>query len=269
MNEQSLLPIEWDKWLNHNLSRGCKILELTEILYKHGFTREQTRASIRYPNSTKPEQAIQDDIVDFSISQDEVEFNNQPFRAQATQYPDDRLELFEVNSFLSYEECLSLIKLAKSSHQPSTTTTGEIGFRTSHTCHLNSVSNQLVQNLDQKICDFMGIPAVQSEPIQAQIYYPGAQFKAHTDYFNRDSDIERSIGWQRSWTFMLVLQASDLGGATYFEHLDTRFKPSAGDSLIWNNLDSFGQPNTWTLHEGEKVIQGCKIILTKWFKAQL
>jgi prolyl 4-hydroxylase len=37
-------------------------------------------------------------------------------------------------------------------------------------------------------------------------------------------------------------------------------------ALLWNNLNADGSPNPHTMHCGEPVTQGHKIIITKWFR---
>ena len=54
------------------------------------------------------------------------------------------------------------------------------------------------------------------EPLQGQRYDVGQEFKAHTDYFEpggADYDRFCSVAGQRTWTFMVYLNAVDAGGA--------------------------------------------------------
>ena len=60
-----------------------------------------------------------------------------------------------------------------------------------------------------------------SEPIQAQYYQVGQQFKAHTDYFDpgtNTSDV--NLKGNRTWTFMIYLNNVEVGGETYFPNIN-------------------------------------------------
>jgi prolyl 4-hydroxylase len=56
------------------------------------------------------------------------------------------------------------------------------------------------------------------------------------------------------------------GGATRFTKVDYAVEPKIGMALIWNNLNADGSPNPQTMHAGEPVTRGHKIVITKWFR---
>jgi len=98
----------------------------------------------------------------------------------------------------------------------------------------------------------------------------GQQFKPHWDYYPLGSNLyERYAGVRgnRTWTFMVYLNEGVVGGGTRFTELDITFKPRLGMALFWNNLHADGMPNPATMHCGEPVISGHKVIITKWFRA--
>ncbi len=184
----------------------------------------------------------------------------------ASVYSDSRVELIEIEQLIDLDFCSQLIEIAKHELHPSTTTTEEQGFRTSFTNYLDAGVHTEVKLLDELLSRFIGLELDWGEPLQCQVYRPGCLFKPHTDYFDLLSAYEQYAHWQRTWTFMVVLQAAELGGATHFPDLGVSFKPKAGGAILWNNLYHDGTPNPWTLHEGTKVLSGEKIIITKWFK---
>jgi prolyl 4-hydroxylase len=65
---------------------------------------------------------------------------------------------------------------------------------------------------------------------------------------------------------MVYLNDGMEGGATRFTKIDYVAAPKAGMALLWNNLNADGSPNPHTMHCGEPVTQGHKIIITKWFR---
>jgi len=97
----------------------------------------------------------------------------------------------------------------------------------------------------------------------------GQEFKSHTDYFEpQGRDFERfcSVAGQRTWTFMIYLNALEAGGATRFKAVDKTFQPEAGKLLCWNNHRPDGTLNPSTLHHGMKVRKGVKYVITKWYR---
>jgi len=108
-----------------------------------------------------------------------------------------------------------------------------------------------------------------SEGIQAQRYDVGQQFKPHWDYFTPDTDAYRRLAGvrgNRTWTFMVYLNDVLEGGATRFTKIDHAVTPKAGMAVLWNNLNADGSTNEFTMHCGEPVVRGHKIIITKWFR---
>ncbi len=143
-------------------------------------------------------------------------------------------------------------------------------FRTSTTCELDTLGDSIVNDIDRRICQYLGIDPRNSEPIQGQWYEVGQEFKAHTDYFDPTSPtFEQHIGdrGQRTWTFMIYLNTTREGGSTFFPELDMDFQPQAGTALIWNNRDTSGALNPSTVHHGTKVHAGYKAVITKWFRS--
>ena len=57
------------------------------------------------------------------------------------------------------------------------------------------------------------------------------------------------------------------GGGTRFTSLNHTFQPKAGLAVLWNNLRPDGTGNPATMHSGEPVTKGHKVIITKWFRA--
>ena len=93
--------------------------------------------------------------------------------------------------------------------------------------------------------------------------------KPHWDYYEPGTNLfERYAGVRgnRTWTFMVYLNDEMVGGATRFTRLGLAFKPKLGMALFWNNLKPDGSPNPATMHCGEPVISGVKVIITKWFR---
>jgi prolyl 4-hydroxylase len=184
--------------------------------------------------------------------------------------PSPRIELFDRPGFLPPDLCAALVALVEQDRRPSTIAdpNGDTYFRTSETCDLDS-EHPAVRDLDKRLFALNGIDPSHGEPAQGQRYDVGQEFKAHTDYFEpngQDFQTFCSVAGQRTWTFMVYLNAVESGGATRFKVVDKMFRPEAGKLVCWNNHRPDGTLNAATLHHGMKVRRGVKYVITKWYR---
>jgi prolyl 4-hydroxylase len=184
--------------------------------------------------------------------------------------PSPLLELFVLRRFLDAPLCAALIALIEIQHRPSTIAdaNGDAGFRTSSTCDLDPAEPAVIE-LEARLGAITGIARAYGEPIQGQRYAPGQEFKAHTDYFEpAGADYQRYCRetGQRTWTFMVYLNAVEAGGATRFKAIDKNVQPEPGKLLAWNNCRADGSPNPATLHSATKVRKGRKYVITRWYR---
>ncbi len=184
--------------------------------------------------------------------------------------PSNVLDIFVARDFLSRAECEGLIEMIDAERMPSQllAPTEDPEFRTSDSCNLDPY-NPLVQQVDAKIANLLGIDQRQSETVQGQRYAVGQQFKLHHDFFYPGEpyweEMQRT-GGQRTWTAMVFLNVPDGGGQTQFSNAGITVAPRAGNLLAWNNLKADGEPNFYSLHQGCPVSAGVKYIITKWFR---
>ena len=184
--------------------------------------------------------------------------------------PSAQAEIFQARDFAAPDLCRRLIALIDAGRRPSTIAddNGDAYFRTSETCDLAPDDPAVVQ-MEALLGKLSGIDPAHGEPLQGQRYDVGQEFKPHTDYFAPDgTDYATycSVAGQRTWTFMIYLNAVEVGGATRFKALSKTFQPEPGKLLAWNNRRPDGRVNPNTLHHGMKVRKGVKYILTKWYR---
>lgn len=184
--------------------------------------------------------------------------------------PSPRLELFSLRGFLDETICAALIERIEAGREPSTIVddNGDAAFRTSETCHLDH-GDPMVADLADRLTALTGIAPEHGERIQGQRYEVGQEFKAHTDYFEPhgpDYAANCTLSGQRTWTAMVYLNEVPAGGGTRFKAIDKIVKPEPGKLLIWNNRMADGTPNGATLHQGMKVRQGRKYVITRWYR---
>jgi prolyl 4-hydroxylase len=180
------------------------------------------------------------------------------------------LELYIVQGFLTEQECIDLMTEVDRTSRPSTLYQGtEIeGYRTSYSGDLDPF-HPLVQIIEGRICNLMGVSPRHGETLQGQRYAVGQVFKTHHDFFHTTEtywEMERGRGGQRSWTAMIYLNEPGGGGETNFPKAGLCVSPRSAMLVLWNNMDELGAPNDLTLHEGCAVTEGTKYIVTKWFR---
>jgi prolyl 4-hydroxylase len=174
-----------------------------------------------------------------------------------------------IDNFISNEDCQKLINYIDSNHSRSmvvSATGNELhDARTSSTCNLLD-SDDIIQNIKEKISKELKIPTTHFEPIQGQLYEPGQFFKQHYDWFDNEGyELHGGTMGNRNWTVMIYLNDDCEGGQTKFPNLDLEFTPKTGMAVVWQNMVK-GVVTEDALHEGCEVIEGKKYIITLWVR---
>lgn len=251
----------WLNWLREQLRIGCDMSESVLRLRSEGYSDEAILAGLEL---VRP----RGDALTSG-------FMNPPLMRKAPpklrKHPSELLQLYELDDFLTPKECARIVALINHHLRPSTLSyaSDDKAFRTSTTADLCHLKSPVATHIDEKICRTLGIRVQYSEGIQAQRYDVGQQFKAHWDYFPPDTPVYRRLAGlrgNRTWTFMVYLNDGMEGGATRFTKIDYAVQPKLGKAVIWNNLHADGSCNEATMHCGEPVVSGHKIIITKWFR---
>ena len=121
----------------------------------------------------------------------------------------DTAQVYYHQDFVSDDECKRLCQLIDRGRRPSTllSETSDPYFRTSESCDMDRFS-PLIQPIDERIADLLGIDRRHGETMQGQRYAPGQQFRAHHDYFLETMPYwprMETEGGQRTWTAMVYL----------------------------------------------------------------
>ena len=283
---------DWSDWIKVNQDRGCDLDEMYKILAKEGFDPSDIKESLGYqPVSSHLDnksiigvskisffRKIQSFYEEYKIVKKRlIEEENQERLGiaisidQKYKLKSSLAEIYSIDDFLNKKECEKLIGIIKKRLKPSTIATSGIEkdkqFRTSRTCDLGNVNDPFVEEIDRRICEFIGIERRFSEMIQGQFYKVGEEFKSHTDFFEKDQmqNFTKKNG-QRTFTFMVYLNDVEEGGETEFINLNRMFSPKQGTALSWNNLTSAGLVNHNTMHQAHPIKKGNKAVITKWFR---
>ncbi len=264
---------EWRDWIRVNLQAGCDKNGMFKILWDEGFRYGLIKDALEFEPILPLDQII-NPLKPPPINK--AETAKSLFIPNAEKWPLDRLEFYILDDFLNKEECEKLIALTMDSLRPSTITEKnetDKFFRTSRSCDLGLIDDDLIKETNRRICAVMGLDPAYSETIQGQHYEVGQEFKAHTDYFEAHelSEFSRELGrelGQRSYTFMIYLNDVEDGGETSFPNINQTITPKHGRAVIWNSLNPDGTTNQNSMHQGHPVKKGCKTIITKWFRTQ-
>ena len=194
-------------------------------------------------------------------------------QAGVQKVPSPKLDLFIARGFIGPVLCDALIERIDAVRRPSTIAdpNGDSAFRTSETGDL-SADDPVVQAVEARLAAFTGLDPAHGEPLQGQRYAVGREFKGHTDYFEpQGADFDRycSVAGNRTWTVMVYLNTPEAGGATRFKAADKIIQPETGKLVAWNNRRPDGSLNPATLHQGMKVREGVKYVITKWYRERV
>jgi ribosomal protein L16 Arg81 hydroxylase len=269
------MPKDWLDWIDENCTRGCDPKGMIDILKENGFPIDAIKQAMgaRFPSSYNNTDFLPAGASSIEKSDYEAIATIPAARLQwmrgFNQIATEKLQLYTLDHFLSDEECDALIHIINTNLRPSTVTTYIEGFRTSYSSDLAPLKLPLVEAIDKKISNALGIQLSYSEGIQAQKYSVGQEFKPHTDYFEphtKEYEEHASKRGNRTWTFMIYLNRTPKGGGTRFTHIDKTFYPQKGTAVIWNSLHRDGRVNVDTMHWGMPIEEGEKYIITKWFR---
>ena len=147
------LSQDWLNWIFENIQNGCDKKEWLDILLQEGFDASYCKVALGF-DLTGDDFAEAKEIV-----RKEQTYSSSKF-ISAQRITDVSAEIYEIDNFLSKNECDKLIEEIKSELRPSTIASlGEYdaSYRTSSTCDLGNKSNVFLQEIDRRICDFIGI----------------------------------------------------------------------------------------------------------------
>ncbi len=174
----------------------------------------------------------------------------------------------------SPQECEYLINLAKTIglqknkvNQNGTQILDE--KRTSEGVFIPYGSDQILDEIVERLSAIARVPSSKAEPITIQRYTVGQEYKPHWDAWPTDVKVEQppelEDAGNRSVTLLLYLNDSD-GGSTGFPNLGFVVQAMQGRILMFGNLDENKEPHPLSLHMGMSPESGEKWVMTIWFR---
>ena len=181
-----------------------------------------------------------------------------------------------LENFVSPAVCRWLIdqvsgRLARATiYDKATGGTTEDGRRTNSQCDLDlETGGVLTFVIRARIAAATGRPDAAMEVPKVLHYRPGETFAEHFDFLNPDEPAfahELATRGQRTETFLIYLNDDYTGGETHFPELELSHAGSAGDALLFSNVDAAGKPDEQTRHAGLPPTTGEKWLFSQWIR---
>lgn len=184
-------------------------------------------------------------------------------------------KVFEIENFLSDEECDLIIKLAKQKGMIQSTVINDNGknvidlyTRNSKQTWLEDIDNKLIKDLSNIISKLTDIPTEHQENLQIVSYEPSNYYKPHYDASYHPKvlpNMNYGVG-PRLYTFIIYLNDNFEGGETEFPELGLKVKPQKGKAILFQNINNQFDLIPESLHGGCPVSSGTKWIANKWIR---
>lgn len=260
------LPAEWAAWLQDGLGRGCDRAEMGRALAAAGF---DSRLAIACDVADEPALGPRPEP---DLRANTLFCGDRRVRLLA-QF--DRPQLLYVDGLLDDAECDALVLLARDSLLPSTVVDDLSGAnrpdpqRSSRGCVFARGHTALIAALEQRIARLLAWPVSHGEGLQVLCYPPGAEYRAHMDWFDPAKPggaLQLQRGGQRVGSLVIYLTEPEAGGGTRFPQVGLELRPRRGAAVYFANVDAQGRPDPASLHGGLPVLKGVKFIATKWLR---
>lgn len=278
MSSQAITP-ELRDWIVAQARAGCRPEEVLQSMRTSGWDEDtaidalETTLQDYLAGQQKPAQLPPPVPVpepDLSSNASVVQALDRPVELlMAMRSP--RLVVF--GGLLSDDECEQMIDLAKPRLARSETVEQASGgsevheARTSDGMFFERGEHGLIDRIERRIAALVNWPLENGEGLQVLRYRPGAEYKAHHDYFDPAQPGTPTIlqrGGQRVGTLVMYLNTPPRGGGTAFPDAGVEVGPMRGNAVFF----SYDRPHvvTRTLHAGMPVLEGEKWVATKWLR---
>jgi len=272
-NQFKLLPRTWQKWLVENVERGCTIEGMCTVLTEEGGSLPEL--AIAAITEVLEQEKTLCPRPDIDTQKNIIQILEQRIEITLTL---DKPRIVVLRNVLTHEECDALVALASQRQQRSTvvgTSDGDLQIhadRTSYGATFQREENKLLSRIEARLACLCHWPADHGEGIQVLNYGLKDEYKPHFDWFDLNqpgSKKHMEHGGQRVGTIILYLNELEAGGGTSFPEVGLEVRPQKGGAVFFADIDEVGAPDRQTLHAGMPIMQGTKIIATKWLRESL
>ncbi len=271
------LPQEWQRWIDENLARSCEPAGMAVVMVRDGrFDAQLARAAIEEARRAKfrhlPELPAMQPMPRIDTASNIIQT---PDRMVNVMFSMLAPRVVLVGNLLSDEECDALIAYAVPRLERSPVVADVDGkmqvhaHRTSRGAMLQRSETGLVARIESRLAALTAWPVERGEGLQVLSYEKGNEYRPHFDWFDPAlpgprKHLER--GGQRLATVIMYLSDVEQGGGTSFPNIGLQVQPRKGSAVFFANTDAYGTPEQRSLHAGEPVEKGVKVIATKWLR---
>jgi prolyl 4-hydroxylase len=175
-----------------------------------------------------------------------------------------------LEDLLSAEECEQLMALARPRLDRSRTVNKDGSnqldtARTSSGMFFSVGETPLIERIEHRLAELVGLPAIHGEGLQVLHYEPGQQYEPHYDWFDPSQHgykVLTSKGGQRVASVIMYLNAPANGGGTHFPKAGVTVCARRGSAVYF----AYQGGDKDSLHAGLPVTEGEKWIATKWVR---
>ena len=169
---------------------------------------------------------------------------------------------------LTQQECAFLIHTAEPRLEPSVVVDPMSGRFVAHPVRTSDSTgfslpeeNPALHALNRRLAAASGTDVSQGEPLQVLRYRAGQQYRTHSDAIPGAAN-------QRALTMLVYLNDSYDGGETCFVSSGLKIKGSTGDALLFRNAGDDGRPDPAAVHAGLPVLNGSKLLASRWIRSR-
>jgi prolyl 4-hydroxylase len=282
MSSQVITP-ELRDWIVAQARAGCRPEDVLQSMRTSGWDEDTALGALEstlqdYLAGQKVAQA-QAQALPPAVPVPEPDLSANPSVVRSIDRPVDVLmamrspRLIVFGGLLSDEECEQMIglagpRLARSETVEQLSGGSEVhAARTSDGMFFERGEHALIDRIERRIAALVNWPLENGEGLQVLRYRPGAEYKAHHDYFDPAQPGTPTIlqrGGQRVGTLVMYLNTPPRGGGTAFPDVGVEVGPKRGNAVFF----SYDRPHvvTRTLHAGMPVLEGEKWVATKWLR---
>jgi len=278
MASQVVTP-ELREWIVAQARAGCKPEDVLQSMRSSGWDEDTALGALE----TTLEQFLATRTVTTTLPPPvpvpEPDLSNAPSRVHALDRDVEIVmamrnpRLIVLGGLLSDDECDQMIALAQPRLTRSETVHNQSGgsevheARTSDGMFFDRSEHPLCDRIERRIAALLNWPLENGEGLQVLRYRPGAEYKAHHDYFDPAQPGTPTIlqrGGQRVASIVMYLNTPTRGGGTSFPDVGVEVGPMRGNAVFF----SYDRPHvvTRTLHAGMPVLEGEKWVATKWLR---
>jgi len=280
MRSQAITP-ELREWIVAQAKAGCRPEDVLQSMRTSGWDEDTAMDALEttLQQYLAAQAKVQPQVLPPPVPVPEPDLAAAPSVLRA---PDREVEvlmamrsprLIVFGGLLSDDECDQMVELARPRLTRSETVHNPSGgsevheARTSDGMFFERGEHAVIDRIERRLAALLNWPVENGEGLQVLRYRPGAEYKAHHDFFDPAAPGTPTIlqrGGQRVASIVMYLNTPPRGGGTAFPDVGVEVGPMRGNAVFF----SYDRPHmvTRSLHAGMPVLEGEKWVATKWLR---